>query len=145
MRAGSGRPRRAPTKAGGGSTSRRDEIEYHARVLLQNGSRARHDDLFGGQGAVHVKHLVGAVDIPPFSDVLECELDPGGAVGAHRQQRDPELVIGLEGEGEVVVEGRPLPLSRGCVAYLALGQQLEIKNLSSQRPFRYLIIKARMS
>lgn len=114
-------------------------------MLLQNGSLAHHEGLFGGRSAVRVRQLVGGAPMAPFSDVLECELDPGGVVGPHRQQRDPELVIGLDGEGQVTIDGQPSLLARGSVAYLALGQQLEIKNLSGETAFRYLIVKAQTS
>lgn len=100
-------------------------------------------DLFGGNGAVRVWDLLGRSAAPPFAAALWCELDPGGRVGPHRQEHFPEILIGIEGEGEARVDGALRRLSLGSVVYLALGQVLEIRNLSAERPLRYVIVKAR--
>ena len=109
---------------------------------LQKGPGSVRAALFGGQGDVSVWSLLGA-EAPPFTAVLSCELSPGVSVGAHVQQEFPEIVIGLEGEGEATVDGRPHPLRPGDVAYLPLGSVLAIENRSSDLPLRYLIVKAR--
>jgi quercetin dioxygenase-like cupin family protein len=98
--------------------------------------------LFGGTGSVTVSDLLGPRAAPPFSAVLFCELDPGGSVGSHQQQRDPELVLGLEGKGEASVQGSPAPLEPGSVVYVPFGATLSLRNLSPDEPLRYLIIKA---
>jgi quercetin dioxygenase-like cupin family protein len=111
---------------------------------MQRGHPDRRTALFGGQGSVTVWDLLGADAAAPFSAVLACELEAGGRVGKHRQQSDPELVIGLQGSGEAVVDGRNHALGSGDVVYLGLGQALEIRNLSATEPLRYLIVKARL-
>jgi uncharacterized cupin superfamily protein len=63
-------------------------------------------------------------------------------VGPHVQQADPEIVVGLSGEGEAEVDGRAEPLGPGDVVHLPLGATLAIRNAGSE-PLRYLIIKAR--
>jgi quercetin dioxygenase-like cupin family protein len=98
--------------------------------------------LFGGKGSVKVTDLLGPRAAAPFSAVLFCELEPDGSVGTHQQQRDPELVLGLEGQGEATVQGNPEPLQPGSVVYVPFGATLSLRNLSSDSTLRYLIIKA---
>jgi quercetin dioxygenase-like cupin family protein len=100
----------------------------------------RHD-LFGGTGAVKVYNLARA-PIPPFTAALWCELDPGGSVGRHRQDHFPEIVIGIEGDGEATVGDQAHPLVPGSVVHLPLGSVLSLRNNDGQAPLRYLIIKA---
>ena len=89
-----------------------------------------------------VEALPGAL-CAPFTTALLCELAPAGCVGAHVQQADSEIVIGLEGEAVLYVDERPHPVVPGVVVPLPLGSRLAIDNASIERPFRYLIIKAR--
>lgn len=100
-------------------------------------------DLFGGVGAVRVHDLLAGRPAPPFGAVLGCELAPGGSVGRHRQQDLPEIVIGLDGDGEAEVDGVAAPLGPGDVVHLPLGSVLAIRNRSADSPLRYLIVKAR--
>jgi quercetin dioxygenase-like cupin family protein len=99
-------------------------------------------DLFGGTGEVSVWDLLAGRVAAPFGAVLACELAPGGSVGRHRQQELPEVVIGLEGDGEATVDGEVAPLGPGDVVHLRLGAVLSIHNRSAERPLRYLIVKA---
>jgi quercetin dioxygenase-like cupin family protein len=100
-------------------------------------------NLFGGSGSVRVWNLLGrALPVPPFSAVLACELEPSGSVGAHRQERDSELIVGLDGQGRVSVDGQQRPLLRHDVVALPVGAVLTIQNLSDTEPLRYLIVKA---
>ena len=101
----------------------------------------RHD-LFGGRGAVKVYNLDPS-PMPPFAAALWCELDPAGVVGRHRQEHFPEIVLGLEGDGEATVDDRTLPLRPGSVVQLPLGSVLALRNRSDDAPLRYLILKAR--
>jgi quercetin dioxygenase-like cupin family protein len=91
---------------------------------------------------VKVWDLLGGSLAVPFSAVLSCELDALGSVGAHQQQRDPEIVIGLGGDGRAEVSGQPFPLGPGDVVHVPFGQTLAIQNLSGSEPLRYLIVKA---
>lgn len=104
---------------------------------------ARRDGLFGGRGAVHVWDLLGGVGAEPFTAVLYCELDPGGSVGRHVQEQYPEIVVGIDGQGEARVDDRPYRLAPGDVVHLPLGSVLAIENRSSDEPLSYLIVKAR--
>jgi hypothetical protein len=97
--------------------------------------------LFGGTGKVRVWALLAAPALP-FTAALACELEPGASVGAHVQEQDPELVIGVSGIGTATVAGVELPLAGGSVVELPLGQTLAIANGSRDVPLRYLIIKA---
>jgi quercetin dioxygenase-like cupin family protein len=99
-------------------------------------------DLFGGRGTVEVWDLLGRAHASPFSAVLWCRLEAGGRVGAHRQQADPEIVIGVEGDGRAVVNGESKPLGPHSVVHLPRGAVLEIENLSGDTPLSYLIVKA---
>jgi len=99
-------------------------------------------DLFGGVGTVRVWSLLQE-RAEPFTAVLSCELDPSGHVGRHRQQEFPEIVIGVEGDGEATIGGVRRALGPGDTVYLPLGEVMELRNLSQSAPLRYLIIKAR--
>lgn len=101
--------------------------------------------LFGGTGDVRVWNLLADHPVAPlpFTAVLSCELDPGGHVGRHAQQHFPEIVVGLSGEGEALVDGKPNALCEGDVVHLPLGSTLELRNRSDVAPLAYLIIKAR--
>jgi quercetin dioxygenase-like cupin family protein len=101
--------------------------------------------LFGGVGAVKIWDLLGAQVAVPFSAVLYCELTAGGSVGQHRQERDHEFVLSLEGEADVTVGGRTQRLGPGQLVYLGQGDVLAIENSSTEQPFRYLIVKAQPS
>ncbi|MGE0790269.1 MAG: cupin domain-containing protein [Sandaracinaceae bacterium] len=109
---------------------------------LQKGRADRREALFGGQGTVQVYDLLGRARAAPFTAVLSCELDPHGKVGRHVQEEFPEIVIGVEGQGEARVDGEVHPLRSGDVVYLRLGATLAIDNLGDT-PLRYLIIKAK--
>lgn len=110
---------------------------------VRKGSGDRREALFGGEGAVTVWDLLGRMSASPFVAVLSCELDPAGSVGRHVQEHYPEIVIGLEGDGEASVNGELRPLTPGQVVHLPLGAVLAITNRSKDEPLRYLIIKAK--
>ena len=107
-----------------------------------NNPESVHTNLFGGVGQVRVVSLLHGASAP-FTAALSCELSPGGSVGAHKQQDDPELIIGVSGEGEARVNGALHPLDAHHAVYLPLGAALEIVNRSEREPLRYLIVKAR--
>lgn len=101
------------------------------------------DRLFGGEGSVSVWDLGKGALVPPFSAVVFAVLSPGARVGRHRQESDDELVIVLEGEGVLYVDGRAAACVPGSVVGLAKGAVLEIDNASIEAPLRYVIVKAR--
>lgn len=92
---------------------------------------------------MRVWDLAGNPRVAPFSAVLACELEPASSVGKHVQQRDPEIVIVIEGSGTALVAGQPVPLQPGAVVELPFGKSLALENGSDAEPLRYLIIKAR--
>lgn len=102
----------------------------------------RRPGLFGGAGTVAVWDLLRGCTAPPFSAVLACELDPGGSVGTHVQQRDAEIVVCLAGTGTAIVDGTPRPMRPGSVTYLPFGKSLALRNDGADAPLRYLIIKS---
>lgn len=87
--------------------------------------------------------LAGEPTVAPFSAVLACELEPASSVGKHVQQRDPEIVIVIEGTGTAHVGGERRDLKPGTVVELPFGKSLALENRSDTEPLRYLIIKAR--
>lgn len=103
-------------------------------------SQAR-TQLFGGEGTVTTWSRLPA-SAAPFSAAIWCELSPGGRVGAHRQQRDPEILLAIEGQGEVDVGRTAHSFTRGDVVYVPAGEVLQIRNLRSDAPMVYTIIKA---
>ncbi len=96
--------------------------------------------LFGGRGEVRVWSLLDG-PLPPFDCVLGCELDAGGAVGAHVQDRCTEIVIVTEGHGQARVGDVAMPLVPGAVVRLPLGEKLALTNGSDVDVLRYLIVK----
>ena len=98
-------------------------------------------DLFGGKGAVSIWNMLARRSAPPFSAALWCELEPHGSVGPHRQQRDPEIIICIAGEGQARVEDVVHDLSAGALVYLPQGAVLALIN-SGDVPLRYIIVKA---
>lgn len=112
-------------------------------MALSDRAPSRREALFGGKGAVVVWDLLGRASADPFTAVLWCALEPGGSVGRHVQEHFPEILIGLDGQGEARVGDTTHPLMPGDVVHLPLGAVLSIENLSSEEPLSYLIIKAR--
>lgn len=110
-------------------------------MRIEKGNPSVQNDLFGGRGEVRVWTLLHQA-AGPFTVVLSCALSPGGSVGRHVQEHFPELVIGVEGEGEASVDDQATRLSPGDVVYLPLGSILTIENRSNDAPLRYLIVKA---
>jgi len=99
-------------------------------------------DLFGGAGAVEIWNIMPQTGAPPFTAALWCRLEPGGDVGQHVQQAFPEVVIGVKGFGQAIVDDHAHPLTSGAMVYLPLGARLSLRNLSQDDPLEYLIIKA---
>lgn len=96
--------------------------------------------MFGGHGEVRVWNLMDGA-LPPFDCVLGCELDPGGLVGVHVQQKCTEVVIVTEGHGEARVGAETIALTPGVVVRLPLGEKLSLANGSEVDVLRYLIVK----
>ncbi|MBM74464.1 MAG: hypothetical protein CMK59_03615 [Proteobacteria bacterium] len=107
-----------------------------------SGQSFQRSDLFGGTGTVTIWNILNTVQ-QPFSAALWCELEAGGFVGPHLQQRDPEMVICLSGEGTATVNKIPHELRAGTLVGLPLGAVLSIRNDGAE-PLTYLIIKAKV-
>ena len=91
-------------------------------------------------GEVRVWNLMDG-SLPPFECVLGCELDPGGTVGPHVQDRCTEIVIVTDGRGHARVGDQSIALSPGTVVKLPLGETLALRNGSDTDALRYLIVK----
>lgn len=104
-------------------------------------SDVRHK-LFDGEGSVEVWDLLARRPFEPFSAILACELTPGGSVGRHQQQRDPEIVLCGQGSGQIEVNGHERPFTPGELVLLPFGSTMAIRNSSTVEPLRYFIIKA---
>jgi quercetin dioxygenase-like cupin family protein len=111
-------------------------------MIIERGTPDVRVDLFGGHGEVRVYGLLRAA-AEPFTAVLWCELAPGGTVGRHVQEEFPEVVIGIDGDGEASIDGQTQPLRAGSAVHLPLGSVLAIANRSGEAPLKYLIVKAR--
>lgn len=120
-------------------------MPYHGHMDWNDLPHDVRHDLFGGRGEVRVWNLLGGAHAPPFSAVLRCSLQPGGSVGAHRQQRDPELIVCIDGTGRLTIDGQHMDFLPGLTAYLPHGSQLAIHNASDETDLIYTIIKAQVS
>jgi hypothetical protein len=109
-------------------------------MWIGRGQPDRRSALFGGTGDVCVWSLMDGA-LPPFDCVLGCELDAGGSVGAHVQDRCTEVVIVTEGHGSAEVGTETIALRPGTVVRLPLGVKLALTNGSDVDVMRYLIIK----
>ncbi len=112
--------------------------------MLEKHSADRQEGLFGGTGAVFVWDLLPD-PLDPFSAVLACELEPDASVGKHTQQRDPEIIICIDGQGVAEVSGTEHTMRAGVVIALPHGETLSFRNSSSDQPLRYLIVKAQLA
>ena len=101
-------------------------------------------NLFGGEGTVTTWSGLPP-NAAPFSAAIWCELSPSGRIGAHRQQRDSEILIGVEGSGNIEVGQQRHVLKRGSVVYVPFGESLQIRNQSTTDPLTYVIVKAQGS
>jgi len=102
---------------------------------------SRLENVHRGSGGVWVHDLLHPRSLEPFSAALWCELEPGAKVGRHRQQRDPELIICVSGQGEIEVDKVSAPFTRGVTTLLPHGSTLALCNPGTE-PLVYLIIKA---
>lgn len=69
-------------------------------------------------------------------------LEPGRAVGRHNTRAWEELIVVLEGSGELVVEGGDtLPLAAGSGAYVPPEQDHDVVNTGTG-PLRYVYVVA---
>ena len=109
-------------------------------MWIGRGEPDRRPNLFGGIGEVRVWSLMDGA-LPPFDCVLGCELDPGGSVGVHVQDRCTEIVIVTEGRGVARVGHDMVQLEPGVVVPLPLGESLALRNDSQTDLLRYLIVK----
>ena len=98
------------------------------------------ENLFGGKGIVEIESLLKEGSFP-FSAILHCTLEAGGSVGRHRQQRDPELVIGVSGQGTITINGKAHRLEVKTAIFVPFGAILSIDNGSETEQLEYWIIK----
>ncbi len=70
-------------------------------------------------------------------------LQPGNSVGTHSTETFEEMVIVLNGEGEMILRGgTALPLKPYAIAYCPPATQHDVRNTGSA-PLRYLYVVAR--
>lgn len=98
-------------------------------------------DLFGGQGLVEIEDLFQQQPLAPFREALFCRLEPGGRVGAHRQEHYSEILLVASGHGEALVQGHSQAVGPGSLVALPLGHSLELHNGGSDW-LSYFIVKA---
>lgn len=99
--------------------------------------------LLGPPDRAYVELLRG----PPQSVSMESgavSLAPHASVGAHDTEDYEELLVPLEGRGELRIDGRPpLALSPGLVAYTPPHTRHDVVNTGDAR-FRYIYVAARV-
>jgi len=84
---------------------------------------------------------------PPDTVSMESGLvtvEPGRSVGLHSTGRYEELLVPLEGEGEVRMPGmHAVPIKRGWIVYSPPGTEHDVVN-TGRTPLRYVFIVARV-
>lgn len=98
--------------------------------------------IFGGSGAASVWNLPGRQPAGSYTAGMACELGSGGEVGHHAQQRDTELLIGLDAMGIVTVAGMATGFGPGPVEHVRRGTSIAVWNAGDAVPLRHLIVKA---
>jgi len=98
--------------------------------------------LFGGKGSVATWNCLPNSATGPFTAALWCTLEPGGSVGSHHQESDAEILLCMDGEGEISVGPHTQRFERGELVYVPVGVSLSIHNHSNQKGLHYAIIKA---
>jgi quercetin dioxygenase-like cupin family protein len=96
-----------------------------------------------GPGESPRRRLLGG---PPETGALKSglvTLDPGASVGEHDTGPNEEVVVPLEGEGELRVPGQPpLSLFLGVMTYVPSHTRHDVVN-TGPGPLRYLYLLAR--
>ena len=70
-------------------------------------------------------------------------LAPGKAVGAHDTEKNEELLVPLEGSGELRIEGRaPIAIRPGLVTYAPAHTKHDVVN-TGKTPLRYIYVVAK--
>ena len=100
--------------------------------------------LFGGKGSVATWNCLPKSATGPFTAALWCTLEPGGSVGSHHQPSDAEIVLCIDGEGEISVGNNTHTFQRGELVYVPVGESLSIHNRCDKQGLHYAIIKARV-
>lgn len=97
---------------------------------------------FGSTGEPYVELLRG----PPETVSMQSgvvALEPGKTVGAHDTEDYEEMVIPLEGRGELRIPGRaPIALAPGVAAYAPPHTPHDIAN-AGETVFRYVFVAAK--
>jgi quercetin dioxygenase-like cupin family protein len=105
------------------------------------GSPIRREAVFGGAGELLIWNLIEGTPHAPFASAAACQLAPGGHVGEFKEERNPELIIVLEGKGTATVNGASKALKEGDCLQIEVGATLSLKNDSADGPLRYLVVK----
>ena len=105
------------------------------------GSPIRREAVFGGAGELLIWNLIEGTPQAPFASAAACQLAPGGHIGEFKEERNPELIIVIEGKGTALVNGSAKGLSEGDSLQIEVGATLALKNDSAEVPLRYLVVK----
>ena len=91
------------------------------------------------------KHLL-LLDGPPETGSMRSglvTLAPGKAVGAHDTEKNEELLVPLEGAGELRIEGlAPIAIRPGLVTYAPAHTKHDVVN-TGKAPLRYIYVVAK--
>lgn len=71
-------------------------------------------------------------------------LAPGRSIGVHNTERNEEMLVPLEGEGELRITGKPpVRIMPGLITYAPSHTEHDVTNTGS-KPLRYIFIVARV-
>ena len=94
------------------------------------------------QGGSYLRLLKGPPETRSFRSGLVI-LKPGEAVGEHTTGRNEEMLIPLEGQGELRVEGlAPIHIAPGLVTYTPPQTRHNVVNTGAT-PLRYIYVTAK--
>jgi mannose-6-phosphate isomerase-like protein (cupin superfamily) len=75
---------------------------------------------------------------PGFRFVHDNVLDPGASIGEHLHTGDEEIYLVLEGEGTMIEDGRPYPVTAGDLCITTAGHSHGLRN--GPTPMRLLVV-----
>ncbi len=106
-------------------------------------SSAEMNDLYGGRGLLRRWPYYSEGDgVPPFTMMVETEMEAGAYTGLHTQNDQHEFIYILEGSIRFTIDGETHDVKAGDALLAPAGSSFSVAN-PGVRPIRYLAVKCR--